>query len=88
MKKALLLLLLCSGLFARDICSVAMEKVSKSMDLMLLDLKSGDKYSLNVNYAEFTVWVNYGAMNCSGDNYKFLLETKEIINENLKGLIK
>lgn len=88
MKKIFALLLLCSGLFATDLCELAKDRVLKTMDLMLVDIHSRDDVSLNTDYALFTFWVNQGVVNCSGADYKQLLETKKVINENVKLILK
>lgn len=76
MKKILLLLLLCSGLFANNLCTVSRSKVDKSIEIMIIDLKNNDINSLRVNYEYFKVWIDMAIMNCDGAMYYFLLDTK------------
>lgn len=87
MKKILLLLLLCSGLFANSLCTVSKSKVDKSIEIMLIDLKNNDIDSLKVNYETFKVWVDMGIMNCDGAMYHFLLDTKVKITASVGSVL-
>lgn len=75
MKKIFLLLLLCSGLFANDLCTKSKDKANRSMEIMIIDIKNRDINSLRVNYEYFKAWIDMAIMNCD-DESDFLLDTK------------
>jgi hypothetical protein len=83
MKIILILLFFINGLFAADLCSTSKDKMSKSMDLMIIDVTNNDYDSLRINFESFKVWTNMGVMNCEGKNYQTILETKKMLTKQI-----
>jgi len=83
MKNIFLFLFLCSSLFAADLCSISKDKMSKSMDLMIIDVTNNDYDSLRINFESFKVWTNMGVMNCEGKDYQRILETKKMLTKQI-----
>lgn len=88
MKKILLLLLLCSGLFASDLCKVSTDKIDKLYSSMIIDLRNYDDDSLAMNFASYKFWLDSGIVYCDKPISDILLKQKSEVYPKIQNILK
>ena len=87
-KKLMLLLLLCSGLFASDLCKVSTDKIDKLYSSMIIDLRNHDDDSLAMNFASFKFWLDSGIVYCNKPISDMLLKQKSELYPRIQNILK
>lgn len=88
MKKIFLLLLLCSWVFANDLCDYSSNKINKIYESIFIDLKNNDKTSMSMNFISLKTWVDFGIIYCDGAMANKLLQSKRDIFPKIQNFLE